>query len=301
MLLVSIILKTYSFAETETESFQIKNKSIGIGFQMKDVNIFHLNNTDLRIRQNTNDIILDSPKIKVDKICISPEKYKTKIPHSFIIPALLIGYGVTTLGNHGLYSSYQSRKDVMNLTGGKGSHIDNYLVVAPYLEFGTLLLLKVKGSNDFINTALLIAKSELLMFAITYPMKFITNEERPYSYYDTDPNNLHTAKANAYAFQSMPSGHTAEAFVAATIVYREYRYLSPWYGIGAYTFATTVGAYRMINDQHWQSDVFIGAGIGILSANIVYATHQHRWGKNRFCISPLYDGKNKGIAFAFQL
>ena len=118
-------------------------------------------------------------------------------------------------------------------------------------------------------------------------MKYIVGEERPYSYYDgknsfiLNPVPLALRKNSGTAFQSMPSGHSAEAFVAATIVYKEYRYLSPWYGIGAYSLATTVAIYRMVNDQHWESDVFVGAGIGILSANIVYATHQHRWGRKR--------------------
>jgi membrane-associated phospholipid phosphatase len=152
-----------------------------------------------------------------------------------------------------------------------------------------------------VNTSLLILKSEALMLALVFSMKYITAQERPYSYQDgLDGVPLEQRKTNASAFQSFPSGHTAEAFVAATIVYREYRYLSPWYGIGAYGLATTVGLYRMINDRHWQSDVLVGAGIGILSANIVYATHQHRWGRNEICLAPMIDRNNKGIMFSYR-
>src|ERR1035437_8966753 len=143
LLLLIIILKTNCFAQTETESFQFKNESAGIYFQSNSLNSFQLNGSDLLTRQNIKRIILDSPIIKVDSFYVEPEGLKTKIPQALIVPGLLIAYGLTTLGNHGLYSSHQSRADVMKLTGGKGSNIDNYLVVAPYLEFGALLLLKV--------------------------------------------------------------------------------------------------------------------------------------------------------------
>src|SRR5262249_54956799 len=150
-----------------------------------------------------------------------------------------------------------------------------------------------------VNTGLLILKSELLMLAITFPMKHIIGTERPDSYQaGLEGVPLEERKKDAENFLSMPSGHTSAAFVAATIVYREYRYLSPWYGIGAYTLATTVGVYRMINDRHWQSDVLVGAGIGMLSANIVYATHQHRWGRNEICVVPLI-GPYKGFSLAY--
>jgi membrane-associated phospholipid phosphatase len=40
-----------------------------------------------------------------------------------------------------------------------------------------------------------------------------------------------------------------------------------------------VGALRMLNNKHWQADVFTGAGIGILSAHAAYLSHRNRWGR----------------------
>jgi hypothetical protein len=34
-----------------------------------------------------------------------------------------------------------------------------------------------------------------------------------------------------------------------------------------------------LNNRHWISDVLAGAGFGILSTNIAYATHRYKWGK----------------------
>lgn len=230
------------------------------------------------------------------------DKFKTKFPKDFIVPTVLIGYGLTTIKGNGLYSSYQARHDVQKYFGGAASTIDNFLIFAPYVEFGALLLFKIKCRNDLVNTSLLILKTQLVMTGITFPFKFLAKQERPYSYYDTGKTDEQRAKekaSNANSFQSLPSGHTAQAFAAAAIVNKEFRYLSPWPGIAAYTIASASGLYRMINDKHWQSDVLVGAGIGILSANIVYATHRFKWGKKQVCASPLL-GPQKGMMISYN-
>ncbi len=69
---------------------------------------------------------------------------------------------------------------------------------------------------------------------------------------------------------SFPSGHTATAFMTATMLTKEYGYLSPWVGVGAYTMATVTGLMRVANNKHWLSDVMVGSGIGILSTELGY-------------------------------
>lgn len=68
----------------------------------------------------------------------------------------------------------------------------------------------------------------------------------------------------------IPSGHTATAFMTATMLTKEYGHRSPWVGIGAYSVATATGLMRMANNKHWLSDVLTGAGIGILSTEAGY-------------------------------
>ncbi|MGN0216712.1 MAG: phosphatase PAP2 family protein, partial [Prevotella sp.] len=69
---------------------------------------------------------------------------------------------------------------------------------------------------------------------------------------------------------SFPSGHTATAFMTATMLTKEYGHLSPWVGVGAYSLATATGLMRVANNKHWISDVMVGAGIGILSTELGY-------------------------------
>lgn len=255
----------------------------GITAQIKNDSLKQVTNDSLTVVKNDSLKKITAP-IDSTTFVVNEKRYQTKLFPSMIAPVVLIAWGLSTIKNNGLYSSYHAQKDIQNTFGKKRAPIDDYLVFSPYVEYGVLLLLKQKCKNDMINSFLLIGKSELIMLAIVLPLKYTTHMVRPD---DSD-------------FYSFPSGHTAEAFVAATILYREYRYKSPWYGIGAYALATTVGAYRMINNKHWESDVFVGAGIGILSANLVYATHLYRWGRKDYCIVPLYDGKNKGLALSIN-
>src|SRR4029079_10094855 len=71
---------------------------------------------------------------------------------------------------------------------------------------------------------------------------------------------------------SFPSGHSAMAFTAATLIENN---LGPYAGIPAYALAAFTGFERVESGRHYPSDVFAGAAIGALSAGIVDALH---WG-----------------------
>ncbi len=70
--------------------------------------------------------------------------------------------------------------------------------------------------------------------------------------------------------RSFPSGHTSLAFLSATILSREYGYKSPWITVGAYSCATATQFLRQRHNNHWINDTFMGAGIGMMSANVGY-------------------------------
>jgi membrane-associated phospholipid phosphatase len=59
---------------------------------------------------------------------------------------------------------------------------------------------------------------------------------------------------------SLPSGHTSNAFVMATVIARSVRRTSVSWAV--YAVATSVAAARMIEDVHWTSDVAAGALLG---------------------------------------
>ncbi|WP_210517065.1 phosphatase PAP2 family protein [Hymenobacter terricola] len=193
------------------------------------------------------------------------------------IPAVLLTYGaITAQGDAGI--NHSERTFVQKQFRPVSTGFDNTLIIAPYFELGAVALAGVQSRNDRINVLLIIAKGEAIMLATTFGVKFLRGEPRP-----DGSDNL-----------SFPSGHTAQAFLAASIVHTEFRDKSQWYGVGAYTIATSVAALRMINDKHWQSDVVAGAGFGILSAHLAYLSHRNRWGRKPIgrdvSMSPTYFG-----------
>jgi hypothetical protein len=226
--------------------------------------------------------------------------YKGKLVRASVVPAVLIGYGISVYDDHGFYSSRQAQADLQRHFPNFSNHLDNYGQYVPYLELGAVLAFGVEGRNDRVNLALIVAKSELLMLGMVEVTKRATQHLRP----------------DGSDYRSFPSGHTAQAFLAASIVHTELRDKSQWYGVGAYAVAASVGAFRMLNNKHWESDVFAGAGYGILAAHLAYLSHRHRWGrrpadrpgvglapqpKSEWQISPtLLPGNGLGVYLSWQ-
>ncbi len=69
---------------------------------------------------------------------------------------------------------------------------------------------------------------------------------------------------------SFPSGHTSFAFMGASVLRHEYQDTAPLLGYSGYFFAATTGGFRMANNEHFISDVIVGAGIAMLITEIVY-------------------------------
>jgi hypothetical protein len=93
-----------------------------------------------------------------------------------------------------------------------------------------------------------------ISFGTSEALKHTIREGRP------DMSNLN----------SFPSGHTSFAFVSATILSREYGYISPWVTIGGYTTAASTELLRIHHNKHWMNDLYMGAGIGVMSTNLAY-------------------------------
>lgn len=180
-------------------------------------------------------------------------------------PIVLIGLGAYMIDSDHAINKFQ-------VNNWRNDHFPNFSTssddVLQFVPIGLVYgldLLNVKSKNDILNRTLILVKAELMMEAVVIVLKSSTNVRRP------DGGNYH----------SFPSGHTAQAFVAATFMHKELGHKSIWYSIGAYTVASSVGAFRILNNRHWISDVLVGAGIGILSTNLAYSTHRFKWGKRQ--------------------
>ncbi len=178
-------------------------------------------------------------------------------------PVVLISLGLYTKEDGHVLNRFSVRDWRDDRFPGFSNHADNAMQFIPIGVVYGLDLVNVKSKNDLVNRSLILLKSEILMNGLVHTLKRTTNIARP------DGSNHH----------AFPSGHTAQAFVAATFLHKELGHKSVWFSIGGYTMATAVGALRVLNNRHWISDVLAGAGFGILSTNIAYATHRYKWGK----------------------
>ena len=68
-----------------------------------------------------------------------------------------------------------------------------------------------------------------------------------------------------WAFNSMPSGHTAVSFAGLVMI----GMLAPRYKFFTWTLAIIIGLSRIAIGAHWPSDVILGAFIGMVVADII--------------------------------
>ncbi len=186
----------------------------------------------------------------------SKEKFWKKL----IVPTSLIAVGLIAIDEDNFVSRFHVLEERQENFSGFSSRLDDYFQYAAIVVAYGLEIAGIKGKNNAIEKSILLLKSELLMTAIVFTLKNTTNVQRP----------------DGSSYNSFPSGHTAQAFVAATFLHKEYGSKSIWYSIGGYTMATAIGTFRVINNRHWISDVLVDAGIGILSTELVYVTHQYK-------------------------
>ena len=127
--------------------------------------------------------------------------------------------------------------------------------------FGPAMVVGLKlggyeGRSDWPRLLASAGMSYLIMAGLVNGIKYTAKEMRP----------------DGSTANSWPSGHTATAFVGASLLHKEYGLTrSPWWSVAGYGVATATGVMRVLNNRHWISDVMSGAGIGIMSTELGYA------------------------------
>lgn len=145
------------------------------------------------------------------------------------------------------------------------THADDYLQFSPIIIAYSLDAFGIKSKTDFANRTVILLKSELIMYSTVALLK----------------NTTHVLRPDKSSYTSFPSGHTAQAFAAATFLNEEYGEQFKWMPFLSYGIATGVGGLRIANNKHYISDVLVGAGIGVVSTKIAYWSHAYRLNKNK--------------------
>jgi hypothetical protein len=178
-----------------------------------------------------------------------PDSIKTenrKFLKQQILPAALITTG--SLLNIGTI-----KNDIQDIIPNTNTHIEDYLQYVPSGEIFLFDMMGLKHRNSLFDQAKYLAISHLSSGVVVRILKTTTHVQRPYG-----------------GKNSFVSGHTATAFVGATALYLEFKDSEPILAYSGFVFATATGILRMTNDHHWLPDVLAGAGIAILTTNLVY-------------------------------
>ncbi|WP_421943514.1 phosphatase PAP2 family protein [Pedobacter sp.] len=172
--------------------------------------------------------------------------------------------------------SWKNREDIRKFRNryipNFRNRFDDYLQYVPALSVYGLNAAGVKGKHSVQRSTVSYLFSAASMALVVNTLKHSARVERP----------------DGSAFNSFPSGHTANSFMNAAFLDKEYgQYRHPLYGIGAYAMASATAVGRQMNNRHWVSDVLAGAGIGLLSTELGY-----------FITDKIYKGNGISESFA---
>jgi len=184
------------------------------------------------------------------------EPYKFMDDMTFVgIPLFAAGWALKSDKAMFRVNNKGGKKNTQLLTDFK-TGIDDYLqFFGPAMVVG-LKLGGYEGRSDWPRLLASAGMSYVIMAGLVNGIKYTAKEMRP----------------DGSTANSWPSGHTATAFVGATLLHKEYGLTrSPWWSVAGYGVATATGVMRVLNNRHWISDVMSGAGIGIMSTELGYA------------------------------
>ncbi len=142
-------------------------------------------------------------------------------------------------------------------------------------------------------------------------LKDAAGRARPYAVADTNPRDFQLLRGlrKGRDYSSFPSGHALTAFAAAAAVTNEsgrWWRGAQWY-VGPVLYAGAVGVAfdRLYDNQHWASDVIMGAGIGIFAGNKVVRFNHRTHPGNRLdhwlLGASVVPGANGGLKLAWSL
>jgi membrane-associated phospholipid phosphatase len=135
----------------------------------------------------------------------------------------------------------------------------------------------VEGRSDWNRLIAVDGFASLMTCALVGVLKYSVKEERP------DGSDNH----------SFPSGHAAISFMTATMLHKEYgETVSPWFSIIGYGTASVVSLSRVYDNNHWCSDVLVGAGIGIFSTEFSYDLSDALFGEKHLSRATLRPQQN---------
>ena len=158
-------------------------------------------------------------------------------------------------------------------------------------------------NNKLTETALLGIESLIISAVFTHSLKQIFHRHRPYM---NDGNKIFEGPffSSNDEILSFPSGHSTSSFAVATIFANQYANDNLLLSTLIYSMATITTISRVYDDEHWASDVFIGATIGYFTGKTIYILNENRKDKlkSKLSLLPIYNNNSNsfGLNILYQ-
>lgn len=196
--------------------------------------------------------------------------------------------GLSTLIDKDIKEFSQSSKSDFSddlFTIDKYYHIESMIlsIIAIY-GYGVLA-----DNENFKNLGLKLSESTFYSGVINLSTRYLIGRERPYIsgvQYNFKPLDF------SWGYSSFPSAHATLSFAFSTVM--AYEYENFFWKFGWYSLAGLVSYARIYNNQHWLSDVLMGAALGYFAGEFVN-NHKSNQNKNKF--EPVIPQPNVSIKF----
>lgn len=171
--------------------------------------------------------------------------------------------GIATLIDKEVQGFTQNSKSGLTdklFTIDKYYHIESMIIsIIAIYGYGTLV-----DNENFKSLGLKLSESTFYSGLINLSTRYLVGRERPYicgEQYNFKPLDF------SWGYSSFPSAHTTLAFAYSTVMAKEYNNF--FWKVGWYSLACLVGYARIYNNQHWLSDVLMGAALGYFIGEFV--------------------------------
>jgi len=227
----------------------------------------------------THDVPLEQQPHSTPTVANSPKHVTTDLTHIVVSPVYLrtrdLRWLVPLAGASAaaFATDTHTMKDVVShdpAFNNAAINVSNGLlggfIAAPVAMFGVGTL----GHKEHMREAGIIGGESMIdAYVIDEITKLCTFRERPLI--DNAQGEFYIGKAGVNS--SFVSGHSMLSWASAAAISGEYH--SKWVSLAAYSAATGVSATRVLGQEHFPTDVLIGAAGGWLIGHFVYRAHHH--------------------------
>jgi membrane-associated phospholipid phosphatase len=220
-----------------------------------------------------------------------------------VFSSVLVGTGVLVANDESIYKNFklfQSRNHWVEKVSPKVTMLGDWGVDCGIagLFFLSGIILKDRKARD---TGLMAWETLLHTGFLAQVVKHVAGRQRPRVesgidyWYGPGAFFKRYSQGSFSRYDSFFSGHTVSAWSLATVIAENYKE-HLWVPITCYGLATLVGLSRLIEDDHWLSDVFVGAAVGFAVGKMVVRNHNQR-----LQISPALSMGGAGLSLSYEI